>query len=279
MYQEIIDRYNKIIDEYPKSGQAADSRLRMAIIYAEKLDDLESSIEELNLLNKEFPNTNQSINGTLKLGIYYLMGGDLDKSRLSFRKVLDNNRIANPNQTDEANFNMALCDYYSGKIDEAKSRFTLISKNSEANSANDALMKLNFLEENKTFVEPLNLFIQAEYKKFQRKFDDAYSLYIKTSESADKSSLGEISLLEAAMIKFEIGQFIDFRKLINEITTKYPNTIRGDEMIYHLAESFYLEKNEPEALRYFTELLSKYPNSIYLNDSRKKIRILRKEKV
>lgn len=279
IYQDIIERYNKIIEEYPKSSQSADSRLRIALIYGEKLNDVESAIEELQLLNKEFPNTNQSINGTLKLGKYYLMSGESSRAKSTFQSVMNNNRIANASQIDEANFNIALCDYYSGNIEEAKNRFLLISKNSESNSANDALIILNFLEENKTFVEPINTFIEAEYKKFQNNLDKAFNLYVNTSESADNSPLGELSLYEAAMIKFKMREFSSFREIINNIIKKYPNTLRMDEYIYYLGESFFLEKNEAEALRYFTELLAKYPNSIFLNEARKKIRILRKEKV
>ena len=279
IYHDIIERYYKIIEEYPRSSQSADSRFRIALIYGEKLNDIESAMEELQLLNKEFPNTNQSINGTLKLGKYYLMSGEVSKAKSTYQSIMNNNRIANSNQIDEANFNLALCDYYSGNIEEAKNRFLLISKNSEANSANDALMILNFLEENKTFVEPINTFIEAEYKKFQKDYEKAFKLYIKTSESAENSALGEQSLYEAAMIKFKLGEYSAFRETINSIIKKYPNTLKSDEYIYHLGESFFLEKNDAESLRYFAELLTKYPNSIYLNDARKKIRILRKEKV
>lgn len=279
LYEDVIKRYNKIVEEYPKSAQAADSKLRIAIIYAEKLNDIYSAIKELQVLVKEFPNSNQSIIGTLRLGKYYLMGGDISNAKSSFNKVMANSRIANPNQTDEANYNIALCDYYSGNVDEAKNRFSIISKNSESNSANDALLILNFLEENKNFVEPLNTYIKAEYMKFRKKYEESYDLFVETSKIADNSPLGELSIFEAAMIKFKIKDYTEFRNKISEITNKYPKTLRGDEIIYYIGESFYLEKNDSEALRYFTELLSKYPNSIYLNDARKKIRILRKEKV
>ncbi|HRP01746.1 MAG TPA: tetratricopeptide repeat protein [Candidatus Kapabacteria bacterium] len=279
LYSEIIDRYNKIITEYPKTGQAADSRLRIAMIYGDKLNDIDNAIKELYSLREEFPNTIQFVNGSLRLGKYLLMEGKPDKAITIFKEVLNNKRIVSPNQTDEAEYNLALCEYYTGSIEEAKKNFKVISKDTESNSSNDALTILTFLEENKTFVEPLNTYIAAEYKKYQRKYNDAFDLYLETESKAENSSLGELALFNAAMIKFENKDYSKFRDIINNLLTKYPNSLRGDEIIYYLAGSFYNEKNEAEALKNYTELLTKYPNSIYLNDARKKIRILRKEKL
>lgn len=279
IYNEVIKRYHQIIDDFPKSNQAAESRLRIAAIYVDKLNDIGSAIDELQKLINDFPNSNQAILGALNLGKYYLIDSNISKAKLSFLSIANNRRIYNPNQADEANYYLALCDYYNGNIDTAKSQFKIIIKNTESNTANDALSKLNFLEENKTFVEPLNDYVKAEFLKYQRKYDDAYKNFIKVSDKSDNSSLGESALYQACMIKFDLKEFNDFRNCANNLIGKYPNTLRGDELSYYLAESFYLENNEPEALRLFIDLLTKYPESIYLNDARKKIRILRKEKV
>ena len=48
-----------------------------------------------------------------------------------------------------------------------------------------------------------------------------------------------------------------------------------DLALLSLANSFYLEGNNDEALRYYTEILNKFPRSIYLTEVRDKIRKIR----
>jgi len=277
-FEQIIKRYRNIIEEFPKTGQAADSRIRIASIYGDEFANKQKAIDELTLLTKEFPNTNQSISAYLLLAKYEMMEGRIDVSKQWLRKVIDNSRITSPNQKDEASYLLALNEYYSGNIAEAKLRLIEISLKTGVNSANDALIKLAFLEENKSFVEPLNKYIQAEFLEYREMNNDAIEIFEEVSKLAEKSSLGEASLFEIAQIYFAQKEYSNSRTYLNRLLQEYPNTIKGDQILFMTAESFYYDKNEADALKFYTELLIKYPESIFLNDSRKKIRLIRKEK-
>jgi len=276
---EIIQNYNQVIKDFPKTAQAADAKLRIAQIKAENLNKIKDAIDELISLYKEYPNSTQSMQGAILISRYYMKIGQLNESEDWAKKVIENKRIVNIELVDEANYLIALKSYYSGLIEDALTKFKLLATNSDFNCSNDALQKIFFLEENKNFINALPKFINAEYLEFQQKYNEAIKLYLEVSKEAEKSNLGETSLFEVANIFMLKKQYTDARNILNKVLSDYNGSIREDYVIYLIAESFFLENNHSEALKFFTELLSKFPNSIYLNDSRNKIRIIRKEKL
>jgi tetratricopeptide (TPR) repeat protein len=278
-FKDIIKSYNQVIKDFPKTAQAADAKLRIAQIKAENLNKIKDAIDELISLYKEYPNSNQSMQGAILISKYYMKIGQLNESEDWAKKVIENKKIVNNDLVDDANYLLALKSYYSGLIEDALAKFKLLAANSDFNSSNDALQKIFFIEENKNFIKALPKFINAEYLEFQQKYDEAIELYSEVSKEAKKSNLGETSLFEVANIYILKKLFPEARNTLNKILSDYNGSIREDYVIYLIAESFYLENNHSEALKYYTELLSKFPNSIYLNDSRNKIRIIRKEKL
>jgi tetratricopeptide (TPR) repeat protein len=277
--KKIISGYEKIIKDYPKNNQAVDSRLRLAAIYSDYLNNQDEAINQLQMIIRDLSNINKTIEAYIQLGKIYLMKNEITDSKHYFNKVIENSRYAKTNDKDLAIYNLALIDYFLGNFDDAKRQFKVISLNSESDAANDALDKLSFLDENANFIEPLKNFATAEYKLFQKKNKEAFEIYIQAAESAKASSLGETALINAAEIKFNIREYSDCINMINRIFTEYPNTINYDKLLMETANSYYMESNFGEALKFYTEVLAKYPNSIYLDDARKKIREIRKDKI
>jgi tetratricopeptide (TPR) repeat protein len=277
--KKIILSYERIIKDYPRTNQALDSRLRLAAIYSDYLNNQDEAVNQLQLLIKDVAYNNRSIEVYLQLGKIYLVKNEVTEAKKYFTKVIENSRSAKSNEKDIAMYNLALTDYFLGNFDDAKQQFKIISLNPESDAANDALSKISFLEDNSTFVDPLKNFATADYKLFQKKEMDAYDLYIQVSESAKSSSLGETALLNAEEIKFNNNDYLTCRTIINRILIEYPNTINYDKLLMKIADSYYLESNYGEALKFYTEVLSKYPNSIYLDEARKKIREIRKDKI
>ena len=65
------------------------------------------------------------------------------------------------------------------------------------------------------------------------------------------------------------------RAFLLQLVQKFSDSIFMDLALLSLANSFYLEGNNDEALRYYTEILNKFPRSIYLTEVRDKIRKIR----
>ena len=277
--EEIIDSYRKIIDEFPRSGNAADSRLRLATIYSDILNENKKAITELEKLISEFPNSQYAVSAHLELGSIFIISEELEKAEKSYTKVKELHRFASAEQKDIAMYSAALIVYFKGDIEGATKAFGVLALNPDTDIANDVLRKLFIINSNKEKVAALEKFAKAELKDFQNNYKEALSLLKEVSELASKSMLGEVALIKAAEIELKAGNFQSSRDYLKELNNNYSESKQIDKRLMLLADSYYNEQNFGEALKFYTELITKYPDSIYLQDARKKIRIIRKDNI
>jgi len=276
---EIIKSYYRIINDFPKTSNSADSRLRLAMIYSDLLKDNKKAVAELEQLNKEFANSQYGVSAYIELGNIFIKEGELDKADICFNKVKDLSRFATPEQKDKALYHSALTTYFRGDIENVKKMFAVLALNPNTDIANDVLKKMYLINSNEEKVAALEIFAKAEFNEFRENYEIALELFKEVSELADKSSLGETALMNSAEIEFKLNNFISCRKFLNQLNNNYPDSKNIDYRISLIAESFYAENNMAEALKYYTELITKYPESIYLQEARKKIRIIRKDNI
>ncbi|MFA7626087.1 MAG: tetratricopeptide repeat protein [Candidatus Kapaibacterium sp.] len=276
---EIIESYNKIIQDFPRSGNAADSRLRLSMIYSDILKDNHKAINELDKLIKEFPSSQYAVSAYLELGDLLIINNELDKAEMSFNKVRELHRFATAQQKDRAMYMSALLVYFSGEIEKAVQSFEILALNPDTDIANDILNKLFIINSDKEKIAAQRLYAQAELKEFQGRSDEALKHLYECAELAEGSPLGENALFKSAEICFKTAQYIECRKLISNLNEKYPESKLMDRRVMLLADSYYNEANFGEALKFYTELITKYPESIFLQEARKKIRIIRKDNI
>lgn len=204
---------------------------------------------------------------------------ELDQAEKSFTKVKQLHRFASSEQKDLALYYTALIIYFKGDIEGATKSLSLLSLNPDTDIANDVLRKLFIINSNQEKIAALELFAKAELKEFQNNHKDALKFLKEVNLLASKSMLGEIALIKAAEIELKIANYQSTRNILNELNNHYSESKQIDKRIMILADSYYLEQNYGEALKFYTELITKYPDSIYLQEARKKIRIIRKDKI
>jgi tetratricopeptide (TPR) repeat protein len=277
--EEIIDSYRRIISDFPKTSNAADSRLRLAQIYSEILKDNKKAIAELEKLISEFTNSHYAVTAYLELGKIYIMNDDLENAENSFAKFDTALRFSNADQKDQIMYYKALLLYFKGDIKNAQKAFEVLVLNPDTDIANDVMKKLYNITSNEQYIAALELFAKAELREFQKNPKEALEILKEVIKLADKTPLGETATYKAAEIEFNNAEYLECRKYLTSISQKYPESKNNDKYIFLTAESYYSEDNSGEALKFYTELITKYPESIYLQESRKKIRIIRKDKI
>ncbi|MBX3044797.1 MAG: tetratricopeptide repeat protein [Candidatus Kapabacteria bacterium] len=276
---EIIDSYKKIISEFPRSGNSADSRIRLAAIYSEILNDNKKAMAELEQLIKEFPTTQYAVSANIQLGMIHIKNDNLKDADEAFNKVKNLHRYATSEQKDFALYHNALITYFNGDIENAVKAFNILAVNSDSDIANDVLRKLFIINSNEQLVAGLELFAKAELREYQSKLDEAVKIFTQVSETASSSMLGETALTKIAEIHFKSSDYKQCLETITKLNIQYPDSKQADKRIMLTADSYYGEGNFGEALKFYTELITKYPESIYLQDARKKIRIIRKDNI
>lgn len=271
----IIDRYRRIISEFPNSQNSDEAYIRIANLYLHQLNEPEKAARELNTLLKVSGNRRITANASNLLGTIYLMQNKLEDAKVLFSNVSKKFEKLAPEEYYFALYKLAEIEYYSGNIDTAYSRYIEISNLSNTDVANDAIEKILFIDQNRNFNKAFASFTKAELLEFQKNYNLAIENYFLAYESAPLSNLAELSLIRIAQIYFLQSKFSDAIKTLEQLLDKHKETIYGDLALITIANSYFAESNYDKAIEKYTDLLSKYPRSIYLEEARNKIRIIR----
>ncbi|MBI5324648.1 MAG: tetratricopeptide repeat protein [Ignavibacteriae bacterium] len=273
--EKIISRYKQIVKEYSYDLTAADSRLRIAQLSLDYMNDKETAKEELKSIIKQFPQQPVTATALNLLGSIDMMDNKMDDASESYSQVINKYKRYSPFEVDKASFLLAQIQYYKGNIDSAFTLYTNVSANTSSDIANDALNKIILIDQNKQFTQALKLFAEAEFRELQKDTNQALIFYKQIIETASGSDLAEQSLVRQAKIEFQKANYLQVRKLLSEFLEKNPDTIYGDISHLLIGDSYLNENNTKDAENYYTRLIVKYPRSIYAQEAREKIRKIR----
>ncbi len=274
----IVDSYIKMAKDFAANSQSDESLLRAANLQYKYLNKTDDAVKILQNLTQKAKTTDIKSKASLKLGEIYLAENNLSKAKDEFRNVLTkyiNLDIADANQ---AQYNLAMLEYYIGNLDSAKVMFDKLSLDSKSQVANDALEYSGLITENKPNAKAMDVFRNAELLVQQNKPLEAAEKFIAVSDAASKANIGEKALVNAANIYEEAKQKPKAIEIWKRLAEEYPQGIYSDLVYYNIANYNSEIKNYDEAMKYYKKLLVVYPRSIYLEDARKKARALRDEK-
>ncbi len=276
---QIIDRYEKIISEYPKSNTATEAMFRIADLHWEFLDDPDMAVELYLKLIKKFPGHRLSAKASVSLAGIYLNNEDFKSATKTLKHLLGNFQRSAPEEVEEGKFLLAEIQYFSGGIDSAVALYRILIKNKSSDVANDALKRLAVIEQNKNFISPLGEFARSEYLLFKRDYSGAFKQFEDVSKQTEGSDLYERCMMKMSEIKFTIGDYSAAIKILREMIEKNPDTIYGDSAFMTIGKAFLMENNKIEAEKSFTQILMKYPKSIHIQEAREKIRAIRNDDI
>lgn len=281
---DLIARYESVVSDYPNEQIAAESRLRiaeLAINYKGDFDMAKKNLKELIISSPSGGSYDApalySAKATNMLGDIYLMEGDLDAAWKTFDELIDDFKPVPDEQAEYAEFMKAEILFYRGLIDSSLVQYYKIAQDVDASSSNDALSRSMLIETNKELTKALSIFAKAQYEHFRKNTNKALALYQEVAQITEDSDLWERSLIEIAKIKIDSANYAAARKNLSRIFEKNPKTIYGDYVFLLEGRSFEAESKSGAARESYSKILVDYPNSIYLDEARKKIRKLRGE--
>lgn len=274
-YETIIERYRNIIDEFPKSSTAFDCSYRIADIYIKHLKNNEGAVDELTNILENCRQPRMKSKAANTLGEVHILMGNLKEANTVFHDVARLFRRSLPEAYNEALYKIAEIDYYSGEMDSAKAQFDRLIKHTNTDFANDALEKSGLIQENLKQPKALIEFAAAELLEKQRKNEDAIEKYLEVADMATGSPLAELSFKRAGTLEFNRSNIKKSLDIFLTLTDKYPDSIYGDYALIYIGNSYLSLNQKDKAKEAFTDLLVKYPRSIYLQEARNKIRMIR----
>ncbi|MBD3224627.1 MAG: tetratricopeptide repeat protein [Caldithrix sp.] len=186
------------------------------------------------------------------------------------RSVLQ--RISHRKFKHVSNYYLGEIDYYSGLFSKAKTVFQNLYENIQSDDSltNNCLEKIIFIENNSRDSTALAQYSRAELLIKQNKLSESASLLKKIFRA--NFSLSPLAALRYAKVKMNIQHYDDARLLLQSYLDQYPEHDDRDEAKYLLAEMARKQQKWQDALQYYRDIITQFPESFFINEARAKAR-------
>jgi tetratricopeptide (TPR) repeat protein len=243
----------------------------------------EKAIERLTRI-VQAPQTDRIFRGQCKLdmGDYELLRNNRWESTLLYSQV--DKEFKQDMLGEEARFRNARLSYYTGDFVWAQGQLDVLKASTSELIANDALNLSVLITENNPPADsnstPLLLFAQAELLAFQYRDAECLALLDTISTSFPQHVLADDILMVKANMAIRQQDYNEAAKHFQRIIDQYADDVLADDALFQLAVIYQEQfNNTDEAKRLFEKLMVDFPGSSFVNESRKRYRTLRGDKV
>lgn len=278
---EILEKdYRQIISEMGMSGVAVPYIRNLASVQAQYLQKPDSAIA---LLQRAItlPGTTPENIAYCKLDLadILLMTGDVWEASLLYSQV--EKAFKNDITGYDAKYRNAKLYYYIGEFEYARTQLDILKAATSKLISNDAIALSLLIAENfdsDSSMAGLRLYARADLLNYQKQ----YPLALATLDSIAMLELWHPLLDEALYMKAGImiktGNYSEADTLLTQLLNLHGEDILADDALYTLAQlNENVFRNRTRAMELYARMLSDYPGSVYVVESRKRYRMLRGE--
>jgi len=281
-YLEAVNTFERFVDSFPKSSEAVTALIRIGDIWYGELFDIAKAEKAYKRLINDYPKSPERKQALFKLGECAIISNNFDTAKNYYLQIL----LEYKNKTDinfkKAQYSLARLEFYRGfpsKSIQLLNNYFNTRINNPLNPdyyENDALELQMLIQDNKNDSTGLAIFALADVLKMQRKYTESENIvsdYIKNNP--DKLIINDLELFLADLNKTQ-GNFEKALQTLNKVYLNEKNMYR-DKALKKMAEIYDKDLNVKEkAVQSYETLLAIFPESIYIEEARKKIRILEK---
>lgn len=211
-----------------------------------------------------------------ELADVYVYSGDLWEAVITYSQVIEANKSAPV--SDDVKFKKAKLGYYMGNFKWAKAQLDALRASTSKLIANDAMELSLFINENMesdSLTAPLQMFARADLQIFRNNFDGAIAVLDSVSQIYPDNSLADDVYFRKASVLQKQGKYEEAAKLFDQVVKNYSWEILADNALYQLALLYEYKLNrKEEAKELFKKMMTDYPGSVYVVDSRTEYRKL-----
>lgn len=280
--EKLENDYFSLLNEFGRNTGTAFAIRQLARLQAYHLNKPAEATEQLQSLLK-LNGIPPLINGESKIELadIYLINEEIWEAALLYSQV----EKAFPNDLlgQEARFKNAKLAYYQGDFKWSKAQLDVLKSSTSQLIANDALdlsllISDNLLYEKDTLA--LKKFAQCELLILKNKTEDALNMLDSINILFPGNSLADDILMSKARVFILSNQEQKAVLQLQEIIDNFSTELWGDNAIFMLADLYETKLNQSEkAAELFQKIISDYPGSIFLIESRKRFRQLRGDKL
>ncbi|GAB3913188.1 tetratricopeptide repeat protein [Mucilaginibacter boryungensis] len=274
--------YLDLLTEFGRSASTAFAMQKLARLQAFKLHKFAEAQKLLEDIIK-IPNLNTGmlLSCKLDLGDVYVMSNQPWEATLLYSQVEKAN--GDVTITQDAKLRNAKLAYYSGDFTWAKGQLDVLKAATTQLIANDALnlsllIKDNLAEDSTGGA--LKMYARADLWIFKEQPEKA----VMTLDSIDKkfpnNSLADDILMSKARILIQQKDYNGAIPLLKTIADEHKFDLWADDAVFMLGDIYENQLQDKEkAKTYYQKIITDYPGSLYINEARKRFRILRGDKL
>lgn len=188
---------------------------------------------------------------------------------------------ARPGVEEKVKFALTRLEFYQGRFRNAKSMLEGIvaqpaKGNQEESMVNDALEMLLLIEAN--FADSagaLRSYAQAEFLSVKQNRRAAIDTLNRLIEKYPNAGILPQAMYNLGLLYSDEGQYPSAVAMLQAVAEKHGESIVGDRALFRLAEIHADKMHDyAQAQKLFEKLLETYPNSLYLEEARRRVRSL-----
>ncbi|MCX7985021.1 MAG: tetratricopeptide repeat protein [Bacteroidetes bacterium] len=273
-FHNALQWYREVLKHAPSLDLVAHTWFRIGMLYFDHLENLDSALTAFTMVVTFQRNTNLYFDAVQKLGEVYTSKGALSEARACFGLS-----AYSPNETTRqlGQYFLACVEYYQGYFDSARTLLDPLTSKLATTIANDALALKLFIEENQTAApQALAEFARAEYLTQQRKYSEAIELYRTIIRRYPSAPLIDDAYINLGQLYMKQWHFHDALTTFRIVTDSLPLSIWKDKALWYIGLIYERGLHQTlQAIKTYEELLTRFPNSLFAENSRKRIRFLR----
>ena len=266
--------YERVAADYGGTDLAAQATYRIGLIRLNRFFDLNGAGEAFARV-REMPRRNTlPLDAALRMGEVDVARNDLVRARADFAMVWHE-----PFATyrDQALFRLAELDYFEGRFDSSLARLARFKTDVSGDLANDALMLLYFIQENIGGPpEALTAFARADLLVRQRKLSEAFEQFRNLVARFPQALLSDDAQMRLGEIAVALGRSSEALSAFHVVADSMTTSIWKDRARFRIGEVYdRLLRDIPRAIEAYENLLADFPTSLFADEARSRIRLLR----
>lgn len=276
--KRLIEKYKAFRQDSRDIYSAMEAQRRVALLQAFQLNEIDSAIHTLTqILDQPVGKHRVVAEAKMDLADIYLLDQQPWESILLYGQVERMFKDEPLGYT--AKLKSAKLSYFKGDFELAQSHLDILKLATSREIANDAL-SLSILIKNNTVFDTTDVVMQnyanIELMIFQNQKREALVEMDKMLETYNGHSISDELLLLKAKTLRELGDFDEALSALEVINQTYYYEILGDDALFLTAQILEQDLNKPEeAMNLYSDMLTKFPGSIYVAESRSRFRELR----
>jgi len=273
-FQGALTLYESLIMDHPNTETAMQALFRIGTIRFTRFFDLSGAAAAFDKVRTMPFGSNLMYEAALSLAEVQTARNDLGRTRAEYDRLLK----GSPEQfRDRVLFRLAELNYFEARFDSASAVLQRISGNASNDLTNDALQLLYFIQENKAAGQAaLTEFALADLMVRQRKYSEAIVRFQSVLTQYPTTALVDDATMRIGELQLLLNSVDDALALFRTVTNDMPASILRDHAQMRIGEIYENRlKNKQKAIEAYEHVLANYPTSLFVEEARKRIRLLR----